>query len=532
MTFASFSRVAGALLLTTSLAACATFAPKSLSERIEGHVTYFADDALKGRDTGTEGFALAADYVSTFYQRAGIEPTADGYRQAVPLQDFDLNTLDGSVEITLDGEALELTKGEDFFPLTPTEGLGELEVAGEGGLVFIGHGIYAPTLGINDYEGVDVEGKIVLALTGAPAIDDNPSLVHLRRFDVKRKEAFERGAVGFIRIDPNDNMIGAFTRFTGREGASQMAIGDGLDVSRPTAILGVEPTKTLFDASDRDFDEVVADAGEGTHVSFAINATASMVSKVDAAPVDAFNVVGIIPGTDPELAHEAVILTAHLDHIGENDDGDPETDDINNGALDNASGSAIILEVARTIARRGDNRRTVIVAALTAEEKGLLGAAHLARNVDQLGYEPVANVNIDMPVLVYPLNDIIAFGAEYSSMGPVFNEVAAEVDIIATPDPLPQLSLFVRSDHYRFVQEGIPSLFLFNGMKDEGQANFEAFMATHYHRPSDDLNLPINWDDAAKFANITTGLVSRIANDDDAPTWNEGVVFAKEQPEG
>ena len=311
-----------------------------------------------------------------------------------------------------------------------------------------------------------------------------------------------------------------------------MSLGDGLGGPKPAAVLGVEPLKTLFEAQGRDFDTVVSSARDGENVSFDLSARATLTSAAKASAVNAYNVVGLIPGTDPELAGEAVVVTAHLDHVGMRDDGDPKTDDINNGAVDNASGTAIIMEAARAIMAKGGARRTIIFASVTAEEKGLLGAAHLARNIDALGYEAVANVNIDMPVLTYPLNDIIAFGAEYSTLGAHFDDAAAEVDLVASPDPLPELGLFARSDHYRFVQQGIPALFLFNGMSGEGKANFEAFMATHYHKPSDDMSLPINWRDAATFSRLTADLVTRIANDDQRPEWNEGVVFKKEGPQG
>ncbi|MEL6872630.1 MAG: M28 family peptidase [Pseudomonadota bacterium] len=174
----------------------------------------------------------------------------------------------------------------------------------------------------------------------------------------------------------------------------------------------------------------------------------------------------------------------------------------------------------------------MIFASVTAEEAGLLGSAHLARNIADMGFTPVANVNVDMPVLTYPMNDIIGFGEAYSSLGEPLRAAADAVGLVATEDPVPEMSLFVRSDHYRFVQEGIPALFLFNGMTDEGLEGFRAFMRTHYHRPSDEVSLKLNWRDAAKLTRMTTDLVERIANDPERPTWNEGVVFAPAKPQG
>lgn len=521
-------------MLAAGLSACASFSPfgAGLDDRIEDHVAVLASDAFEGRDTGEPGFDKAAEYVATFYRSAGLEPAAPDYRQPVPLVRIAPETISGALELSSRGGRLNLEEGETVAYYPPSDGMGRMMAEGSGDIVFVGDGIVAPSLGLDAYRGVDVRGKIVMMFSGAPEIDDNPSSVHLRRFDVKRMEAAKRGAVGILYLDADDNAVSRYTSFMERGGEGQMTIGAGFDTPMPTALLGLEPARKLMADAGRDLDEVIEAVSEGKAESFGLPASAALSTTAEARPVKAYNVVGVVPGTNPALAGEAVIVTAHLDHVGMRPDDDPETDDIYNGALDNASGTAIIMEAARMLAKRGGAERSVIFAALTGEERGLLGSAHLARNVEALGYTPVANVNIDMPVLVYPLNDIIAFGAEYSTLGAQFNAAAAEEDLVATPDPLPELSLFVRSDHYRFVQEGIPSLFLFNGMAGEGKANFEAFMATHYHKPSDEIDLPINWADAATFARLTEDLVSRIANAPERPRWNDGVVFAKDEPRG
>lgn len=531
MSVLSASRLGSALLLSVSLTACASMSPfgASLDKRVERHVTVLAADDMEGRDTGSEGYARSADYVAEFYARNGIEPAAPNYRQQVPLKSAKVSTLDGVVTVFADGRPVDLAKGETVMTILSSE-IDNASASGQ--LVFVGDGIVAPTLGLNAYQGVDVRGKIVVMLPGAPEIEDNPASVHLRRNDTKAKEAAKRGAVGIIRLDTAGNGIERMKRFTANPERTQVALPSGFDRSIPTVLMGMDAMAEVFEASGRDLEAAKEAFENGEGESFALNGTAMIDGTVEADPIDAFNVVGVIPGNDPELAGEAVVITAHLDHVGMRDDGDPETDDIYNGAMDNATGTAIIMEAGRMLAQKGDNRRTIIIAAVTGEEKGLLGAAYLARNADELGYEFVANVNIDMPVLVYPLNDIIAFGSEYSSLGPQFDAAAAEFGLKATPDPLPELSLFVRSDHYRFVQEGIPSLFMFNGMEGEGKANFEKFMATHYHKPSDEIDLPINWKDGAIFTKITADVVSRIANADEKPSWNEGVVFAPEEPKG
>lgn len=530
-------RLAAALLLSASITACSTMGgifTEPLSERIEEHVEVLAADEMGGRDTGSEGYDMAAAYVADFFAANGIEPAVPDYKHMVPLTQLKVASIEGELTLRADGDVIDLVPGETVAFSSPSDGVGEgYEARAEGDLVFVGHGVHAPELGIDDYRGVDVDGKIVVFLSGTPEIEDNPSAVHLRRFDVKRQMAAERGAIGIITLDTSGNTIERIQEYIDDAGdRTQVSLPAALDRPMPRAYLAMEPAETLFAASGRDLDEVVEAAEAGEFASFALDGSAVLTTRASNEPLNAYNVVGVIPGNDPALAGEAVVITAHLDHVGTRDDGDPDTDDIYNGALDNATGTAIIMEAARMIEEAGGAGRTILVAAVTAEEKGLLGAAHLARNVEELGYTPVANVNIDMPVLTYPLNDIIAFGSEYSSLGPQFDATASEVGIVATPDPLPELSLFVRSDHYRFVQEGIPSLFLFNGMAGEGKENFQSFMATHYHKPSDETDLDINWNDAAKFARITSDLVQRIANDPQRPTWNEGVVFTPEEPQG
>jgi len=229
------------------------------------------------------------------------------------------------------------------------------------------------------------------------------------------------------------------------------------------------------------------------------------------------NVIAVLPGTDPALANEYVLLMAHLDHIGIRERGDG--DRIRNGAMDNASGIATLLEVARTMSRPENRpRRPVLIAAVTAEEKGLLGADFLARNPVVDG-RVVGVVNLDMPVLTYNFQDVIAFGAEHSTMGPTVARAAARMGVGLIPDPLPEQGLFTRSDHYRFVQQGVPSVFLMTGFGGEGRERFTHFLATNYHQPSDDLSLPFNWEAAARFARLNYLIAREIADAPEAPLW-------------
>jgi Zn-dependent M28 family amino/carboxypeptidase len=238
------------------------------------------------------------------------------------------------------------------------------------------------------------------------------------------------------------------------------------------------------------------------------------------------NVVAVLPGSDPALAGEYIVLMAHLDHIGISENA--EGDKINNGALDNATGIATMLEVARAMAMSPNRpRRPILLAAVTGEERGLLGAQYLAKNPIVGNGKVVGVVNLDMPILLYDFTDVIAFGAEHSTLGPIVGRAAGGMNIALTPDPLPQEGLFTRSDHYRFVQEGIPSVFLMTGFAGEGGTQFKNFLATNYHGVKDDLNQPINWQAGAKFARLNYLIAREIADAPQAPAWYSDSFFGQ-----
>ena len=234
----------------------------------------------------------------------------------------------------------------------------------------------------------------------------------------------------------------------------------------------------------------------------------------------------MLPGSDPALANEYVLVMGHLDHIGTRRSG--EGDKINNGAMDNASGIATMLEAARAMAQNPEKpKRPVLFTAVTAEEKGLLGADYLSRFPVVGSGKVVGVVNLDMPILTYDFTDVVAFGAEHSTLGPIVASAAARDKVTLSPDPMPEEGLFTRSDHYRFVQRGIPSVFLMTGFAGAGEKSFRGFLATHYHRVSDDLAQPFNWEAGAKFARINMLIATEIANAPEAPKWYEDSFFGK-----
>jgi Zn-dependent M28 family amino/carboxypeptidase len=234
-------------------------------------------------------------------------------------------------------------------------------------------------------------------------------------------------------------------------------------------------------------------------------------------------VLGLIPGSDPGLANEVVVLMAHLDHLAPLAGG---PDRIRNGAIDNAAGVATLIEAARAFMSTGAKpRRPVLIAAVTAEETGLLGSQYLAKHPAIPGTRAVAVITLDAPMLLYDFTDVIAFGAEHSTLGPAIARATALANVRSSPDPLPEQGLFTRSDHYSFVKEGVPGVMLVTGFANGGEKQFREYLGKHYHRPSDDTNLPIDWTAAAKFARINYLIAREIADAPGRPLWYEGNLF-------
>ncbi|MHA6286985.1 M28 family metallopeptidase [Maricaulis sp. CAU 1757] len=519
------------------------FQPDISATHIEAHIRFLASDHLAGRDAGSPGYEIAADYVAAQMRLLGLEPAGENasYFAEVPMQDVLVDR--DYANFTLDGETFAYGEG---VAIASNPSVLEAQVSGE--LVFVGHGVSAPNRDHDDYADLDVDGKIVVVMPGVPGGLPSEERAHHNSGTTKRNVAAAHGAVGMITLgDWTDEQGQAFlarsegrsvVRLTSATGPS------GYDQIQVEATLGERLSAALFEGAEMSLEEVEA-AMEGESASyprFALPHTVTMRQRTLSEPFSDPNVVGMIPGSDPELADEIVVLTAHLDHIGEITDdmrgrGGCRTDDedtVCNGAVDNASGIAVMLETARTFQTEGAPRRSVVFVALAAEEKGLLGSEHFARNPTVPAEQIVANVNLDMPVIVYEFSDVIAFGAEHSNLGPIATRAAAAQNVAVSPDPIPQQSLFVRSDHYNFVREGVPSLFLMTGFSspdprwDEGEG-FMGFLQTHYHTQNDELDdqLDVLFDQGAKFANINYVIAREIADSDERPAWNEDSFFGQ-----
>jgi len=491
------------------------------AEAFRAHVAFLSDDLLEGREAGSRGYDIAARYVATQLAALGVQPAANGdwYQQV----EFVRFANSGTPRLTIGRQAFAQSEGVLVLPSPAADALNV-----EAPLVFAGYGLDVPARGFNDYDGLDVTGKIVVVFSGYPS--GTPSDVGAHLNSEKARMAAARGAIGMITLrTPAENERTPWTRFvTYAARPSTTWVGsDGQPFMRGglrfSAYADGAAAEALFEGAPQSLDALRRQVGQGARLrGFALRPTAR--AERAAAEVTRFNssnVVAVLPGTDPALANEYVLLMAHLDGLGVQSaaSGDANADHIRNGAMDNATGIATLIEVARVMSEPGNRpRRPVLIAAVTAEEKGLLGAQYLARNPVVDG-RVISVVNLDMPILTYDFRDVLAFGAEHSTMGPIVERAAARMGVRLTPDPLPEESLFVRSDHYRFVQEGVPSVFLMTGFEGEGREHFTGFLADEYHSVRDDMSQPILWATGARFAQLNYLIAHEIANGAEAPRW-------------
>jgi Zn-dependent M28 family amino/carboxypeptidase len=290
------------------------------------------------------------------------------------------------------------------------------------------------------------------------------------------------------------------------------------------------PTATeLFAGSPITFEEALDAADAGRPMSTALGLQVTLSQQATHEEASSANVVGLLRGSDPVLAGEYIVYSAHLDHVGV---GTPVNgDDIYNGYYDNAMGVALMLEAARAFAAMSVRpARSILFVAVTGEERGLLGSDYFAHYPTVPTEALIANVNLDMPLFLYPLADIVAFGAEHSSLESLIAPAIATENFLLTPDPIPEEVIFIRSDQYSFVRQGVPAVYLVPGFTSQdpaidGTAAFREHLATHYHRPSDDDARPVHWDSALRFARANVRIGLQISATAERPVWNEGDFF-------
>lgn len=525
--------IAVALLLAcTAPAAAQTFS----ADRIRADVSFLADDLLEGRDTGSPGHEIAARYVASRFEALGLKPAGDKgtYFQRITFQKTEAAGEPGSVTISGPAGQRSWKHATDVLvslnPLQP-----RYDVSAP--LVFVGYGIESPQLGIDDYRGLDVRGKIVVTLRGFPKGMPSEEGAHL---SATKAEAAERhGAIGMLSVD---TLLSAKTRpwaailpFAGQPEFTWVGPDGKPFVEAPgiraSASLNGAAAEAIFAGAPRSLAAIRAEADRSgaRPKGFALKTRAQVIENARSERVTSPNVAAMIRGSDPALANQYVVLSAHLDHIGVSParPGDtPKTDRINNGALDNGAGIATMLEVARAVATEGKApRRSIIFLASTGEEKGLLGADYFARHPTVPISSIVGNVDLDMPLLLYRFTDLVAFGANHSTLGPLTAAAVAPMNVKLSPDPMPEESIFVRSDHYMFVRQGVPAVFLATGFANGGEAKWKGFLGGNYHHPGDDLSQPIDWESGARFAEANYRIMRAMADGDTPPLWFKGDFF-------
>jgi Zn-dependent M28 family amino/carboxypeptidase len=529
------NRLAVATVAWAALAAGTAAAEgyKPDANAIRAHMSFLAADELRGREAGTREYDIAANYVAARFMEYGLTPAGGqgGYLQRIAMTTY----VPGEGKITLaprrGGAAVPLVFGEDYFPgATPLRS----EVKLDAPLAFAGFGVVAPGYKHDDYKGLDVKGKIVVVLTGAPKRFHGEERAHYGNGAVKRAEAMKRGAVGMITVyTPTREKVLPFARLKLNWNERQMTWNDAAGTPwypaggvAPVATVSMKGAEKLFAGAPATAAAILAAAEEpaGAVPRFALPQRASVELKTEIGQAVSSNVAALIEGSDPKLRDQVIVLSGHLDHegVGAAQDGDA----IHNGAMDNASGIATMLEVAHAFKHDGARpRRSVMFLAVTAEEKGLIGAEYFAHNPTVPKSSLVANVNLDMPILSYDFRDVVAFGADRSTIGAAVKRAAESLGLGVSPDPNPDQGIFTRSDHYRFVQQGVPSVFLKTGPANGGAEADRLFRSTRYHRPNDDLSQPIDYDAAARFAAVNYAIARELADAPERPRWNKGDFF-------
>lgn len=506
---------------------------------MRAHVMFLASDALRGREAGTPDYDVAAQYVAAQFQAAGLRPAGDAgsYLQHVPLTIYKAAS-EGTMRWTdAAGRTRPLVFGTDYIP-SPNPARAETSVTAP--IVFAGRGIVAPQFGVDDYRGMDVRGKIVAIFAGSPTRFPGEERAYFGSAATKAQIAAARGAIGIVMLDapragPRQRPFAALVGgYASPKTTWAKPDGTGTSAAPTTPVLGTlsqAAAATLFEGAATPWSAIVAEAQrpDPTYTPVALKGTLAATTRTSFTPAASSNVVGIVPGTDPTVGKEVVILSAHLDHIGVSParpDDAPGRDRINNGALDNAIGIASLIEEAKRFATAPTRpKRTVMFLAVTGEEKGLIGSSYFVDHPTVPLQTIVADINLDMPVLLYTFEDMIAFGADRSSLGPIVTRAVNAIGIGLSPDPMPEQGFFTRSDHFNFVKKGIPSLFLWPGVKGAGAKPFEDFLEHCYHRPCDDLSQPILWDQGVRFVATNYAIARAVADAPQRPTWNKGDYF-------
>ena len=496
------------------------------------HVEALANDGMEGRNTGSAAHARAAEYVAAEFQRAGLEAAGTrGYLQPIAFTTRRVVESQSSLALVRDGRTEPLTLGEDANIITRTDPSPSLEAS----LVFAGYGLNVPERNINDLQGLDLKGAVVVYLSAVPAGLPGPLQAHVGSAAERWRMLKAAGAIGTISVANPKTLEIPWARSTLTRLQPQMSLADpALDeASGQQLAVTINPAhaEKLFSGSGHTFQELLALADGGKALPhFSLPSRVRATVSVTRSNVESQNVVGVMKGADPQRASEYVAISAHLDHLGVSDAPTPGGDRIYNGAMDNASGIAAILEIAHQLHDAGlKPARSLLFIAVTGEEKGELGSRYFLAHPTIPASAIVANVNSDMFLPLFPLKTLMVLGLDESDLGKDIRAVADTLGLAAQADPEPERNRFIRSDQYSFIRAGIPALAMKVGYDaNTPQADIaRKWTAERYHAPSDDLTQPIDLAAGGQYVQLVRELALRIANRLDRPTWNGRSFFKR-----
>ena len=496
-----------------------------------GHVKFLADDSLEGRDTGSEGIKKAQAYAVEQFKKAGLAPAGtDGFFQPVAFMQYQVDEAKSSLTLVENGKSEAISFADDgFISSRLTRKSAELTVP----LVFVGYGLRVPEKNVDELAGLDLKGKVAVYLAGSP--DEVPSSLaaHYQTIGERWKALKAAGAVGIITIYNPASMDIPWERISVNRNHPSVDLADAefheAEGLRIAIAFNPASAEKLFTGSGHTFAEIAKlgkDRKALPHFALATSLKAS--SAIVDTPLKCQNVVAKLEGSDPELKKEFVVLSAHIDHVGI---GAPiNGDKIYNGAMDDGSGSALVLDFAAEMTAHPEKlKRSVLFLLVTAEEKGLLGSKYFAAHPTVPGKSIVADINVDMFLPITPLKVLRIQGIADSSLGEHAAEVTRSFGVKPVADPEPLRNLFIRSDQYYFIRHGVPSVIMdvFFEPGSPEQKLFKDWLTNRYHAPSDDVNQPVDLGAAALYEEIAHKLLVDTANAGTAPKWSADSFFKR-----
>ncbi|HJT53347.1 MAG TPA: M28 family metallopeptidase [Candidatus Angelobacter sp.] len=494
------------------------------------YVKVLASDDMEGRETGSASLRRAEAYIVEQLQADGLEPAgASGFYQPIKFE---------SRQVVESGSSLALVNGRQVEPLSFSDDAFfstrvDLAPSVEAPLVFAGYGLSVPEKNYDDLVGLDLKGKVAVIISGAPADIPGALASHYQSAAERWKALRKAGAVGTVVILNPAAMDIPWERISVNRTHPSMSLSgaefDETAGEKLAVIFNPSRAGKLFEGSGHKLQEILDLAKARKSLPrFPLALSIRAKAEVNRKALESSNVIAKFPGTDPRLLNEYVVLSAHIDHIGV---GEPINGDrIYNGAMDNAAGSAVLLDVAASLRKATDKpRRSVLFVFLTGEEKGLLGSRYFTAYPTVKPSSMIADINIDMFLPIVPLKVLTIYGLAESSLGDLAKETAQSLGVRSQPDPEPQRNAFIRSDQYNFIRKGIPALAMGVGF-DPGspqQQVFKDWLTHRYHAPSDDLNQPVDLGAAAKYEDMIRTLMLRVADSPQRPEWNPDSFFRR-----